>query len=166
MPTYYFHKTINGRVTLDQSGIVLQDEREACAHAVRCTPVALRRTSNPRADRPPNGLRDSLVRSAVSGCPVARWAENESGDSAGAGADVLRGGVLCTRSASVILNYPSVVEVRAGAKVQTSLRPVFMPAWFHGKEDHASKEKAGAADHRQRDADCCSNATRASRRTR
>jgi hypothetical protein len=50
------------------------------------------------------GLGESLVRSPISGCPVAGWAENESVDSTGRSMGEFFRGVLCTLSASVILN--------------------------------------------------------------
>jgi hypothetical protein len=48
MPRYYFHRHLNGRVVRDQSGTSLRDESEACAYAVRCTPLTLRKSVSPR----------------------------------------------------------------------------------------------------------------------
>ena len=39
---------LNGRVVRDQSGTSLRDESEACAYAVRCTPLTLRKSVSPR----------------------------------------------------------------------------------------------------------------------
>lgn len=70
----------------------------------------------PRRDRPPVGLRDSPARSVLGGCLVAGWIGSESDRPAGAagvGTDVLRGGVLCTQSASVMELPFWLTEVRA-----------------------------------------------------
>ena len=48
MPKYYFHRHLNGMVVRDQSGTSLRDESEACAYAVRCTPLTLRKSVIPR----------------------------------------------------------------------------------------------------------------------
>jgi tRNA G26 N,N-dimethylase Trm1 len=53
---------------------------------------------------------------------------------------------------------PFVVEVRAGERVQTFLRPVSMLAWFYGKENCASKEKTRSSRNGQRHASCCPHA--------
>jgi hypothetical protein len=47
MPRYYFHKHLNGRIVRDQSGTSLRDEKAACAYAVRCTPLTLRKSVSP-----------------------------------------------------------------------------------------------------------------------
>jgi hypothetical protein len=44
MPRFYFHKHLNGQTVPDRRGTLLGDENEACAHAVRCTPLALRKS--------------------------------------------------------------------------------------------------------------------------
>jgi len=44
MPRFYFHKHLNGQTVPDHRGTSLRDETEACAHAVRCTPLALRKS--------------------------------------------------------------------------------------------------------------------------
>ena len=44
MPRFYFHKHLNGQTVPDRRGTLLRDENEACAHAVRCTPLALRKS--------------------------------------------------------------------------------------------------------------------------
>jgi hypothetical protein len=44
MPRFYFHKHLNGQTVPDRRGVSLRDENEACAHAVRCTPLALRKS--------------------------------------------------------------------------------------------------------------------------
>jgi hypothetical protein len=44
MPTFYFHKHLNGQTVPDRRGISLRNKSEACAHAVRCTPLALRKS--------------------------------------------------------------------------------------------------------------------------
>ena len=44
MPRFYFHKHLNGRTVLDRRGTSLRNEKDACAHAVRCTPSALRKS--------------------------------------------------------------------------------------------------------------------------
>ena len=42
MPRFYFHMHLNGHTVADRRGTLLRDENEACAHAVHCTPLALR----------------------------------------------------------------------------------------------------------------------------
>ena len=42
MPRFYFHKHSNGQTERDRRGTSLRNENDACAHAVRCTPLALR----------------------------------------------------------------------------------------------------------------------------
>jgi hypothetical protein len=42
MPRFYFHMHLNGHTVADRRGTSLRDENEARAHAVRCTPLALR----------------------------------------------------------------------------------------------------------------------------
>lgn len=42
MPRFYFHKHLNGQTVPDRRGTSLRNENEACAHAVRCTPLTLR----------------------------------------------------------------------------------------------------------------------------
>ena len=44
MPRFYFHKHLNGQTVPDRRATLLGDENEACAHAVRCTPLALRKS--------------------------------------------------------------------------------------------------------------------------
>jgi hypothetical protein len=44
MPTFYFHKHLNGQTVPDRRGTSLRNKNEACAHAVRCTPQALRKS--------------------------------------------------------------------------------------------------------------------------
>jgi hypothetical protein len=44
MPRFYFHKHLNGQTVPDRRGTSLRNENEACAHAVRCTPLALRKS--------------------------------------------------------------------------------------------------------------------------
>jgi hypothetical protein len=44
MPRFYFHKHLNGQTVPDRRGVSLRDENEACAHAVRRTPLALRKS--------------------------------------------------------------------------------------------------------------------------
>ena len=44
MPRFYFHKHLNGQKVPDRRGTSLRNENEACAHAVRCTPLALRKS--------------------------------------------------------------------------------------------------------------------------
>lgn len=44
MPRFYFHKHVNGQTVPDRRGTSLRNEIEACAHAVRCTPLALRKS--------------------------------------------------------------------------------------------------------------------------
>jgi hypothetical protein len=49
MPKYYFHTHINGQTLPDRQGTSLRDETEACARAVRSTPLKLRKSaSRPR----------------------------------------------------------------------------------------------------------------------
>jgi hypothetical protein len=43
MPRFYFHKHINGQTVPDRRGTSLRNENEACAHAVRRTPLILRK---------------------------------------------------------------------------------------------------------------------------
>jgi hypothetical protein len=47
MPRFYFHKHLNGQTVPDRRGISLRNENEAWAHAVRCTPLALRKSVSP-----------------------------------------------------------------------------------------------------------------------
>lgn len=61
MPRYYFHKYLNGKVTPDRSGTFLANEREACSHAVRCAPAALRRTNTYLALEVSDGARTLFV---------------------------------------------------------------------------------------------------------
>ncbi|APG09685.1 hypothetical protein BKD09_15205 [Bradyrhizobium japonicum] len=42
MHRFYFHKHLNGKAVWDREGTLLRNEKEACAHAIRCTPLALR----------------------------------------------------------------------------------------------------------------------------
>jgi hypothetical protein len=42
MPRFYFHMHLNGHTVPDRRGASLRNENDACAHAVRCTPLALR----------------------------------------------------------------------------------------------------------------------------
>lgn len=42
MPRFYFHKHLNGKTVPDRRGVSLRSKNEACARAVRCTPLALR----------------------------------------------------------------------------------------------------------------------------
>ena len=44
MPRFYFHRHLNGQVAPDRRGIWLRNENDACAHAIRCTPLALRKS--------------------------------------------------------------------------------------------------------------------------
>jgi hypothetical protein len=44
MPRFYFHKHLNGQTVSDRRGTSLRSENEACAHAVRCTYLALRKS--------------------------------------------------------------------------------------------------------------------------
>ena len=44
MPRFYFHKHLNGQTVRDRRGTSLRNENEAFAHAVRCTPLALRKS--------------------------------------------------------------------------------------------------------------------------
>ena len=44
MPRFYFHTHLNGQMVPDRRGISLRNKNEACAHAVRCTPLALRKS--------------------------------------------------------------------------------------------------------------------------
>jgi Domain of unknown function (DUF6894) len=44
MPRFYFHRHLNGQSVPDRRGISLRNKNEACAHAVRCTPLALRKS--------------------------------------------------------------------------------------------------------------------------
>jgi hypothetical protein len=46
MPRFYFHKHLDGRTVLDRRGTSLSNENAACAHAVRCTPLALRKSAS------------------------------------------------------------------------------------------------------------------------
>jgi hypothetical protein len=46
MPRFYFHKHLNGQTALDLRGTSLPNKNEACAHAVRCTPLALRKSAS------------------------------------------------------------------------------------------------------------------------
>jgi hypothetical protein len=48
MPKYYFHRQINGQTLPDRRGISFRDETEACARAVRCTPLTLRKSASRR----------------------------------------------------------------------------------------------------------------------
>jgi len=48
MPKYYFHMHINGRSLPDRRGVSFRDGTEACARAVRCTPLTLRKTASRR----------------------------------------------------------------------------------------------------------------------
>jgi hypothetical protein len=41
MPKFYFHKHLNGQTVPDRRGTSFRDENDACAHAVRRTPLAL-----------------------------------------------------------------------------------------------------------------------------
>jgi hypothetical protein len=44
MPRFYFHKHLNGQTVPDRRGISLRNEADACAHAVRRTPLALKKS--------------------------------------------------------------------------------------------------------------------------
>ena len=44
MPRFYFHQYLNGRLAEDRRGQQFQTADEACAHAVRRTPVLLSKT--------------------------------------------------------------------------------------------------------------------------
>src|ERR1700688_4172687 len=44
MPRFYFHKHLNGQTVPDRRGISFRNANEAFAHAVRCTPLALRKS--------------------------------------------------------------------------------------------------------------------------
>jgi hypothetical protein len=44
MPRFFFHKHLNGQTVPDRRGTSLRNENEACAHAVRRTPLALRKS--------------------------------------------------------------------------------------------------------------------------
>ena len=44
MPKFYFHKHLNGKTVPDRRGTSLHNEDEACAYAVRCTPLALKKS--------------------------------------------------------------------------------------------------------------------------
>jgi hypothetical protein len=44
MPKFYFHKHLNGQAAPDRRGTSLPNENDACAHAVRCTALALRKS--------------------------------------------------------------------------------------------------------------------------
>jgi uncharacterized protein DUF6894 len=44
MPRFYFHKHLNGQRVPDSRGISLRNKNEACVRAVRCTPLALRKS--------------------------------------------------------------------------------------------------------------------------
>ena len=46
MPRFYFHKHLNGQTVPDSRGISLRNKNEACARAVRCTPLALRKSAS------------------------------------------------------------------------------------------------------------------------
>jgi hypothetical protein len=44
MPRFYFHKHLNGQTVSDRRGTLLRNKNEARARAVRCTPLALRKS--------------------------------------------------------------------------------------------------------------------------
>jgi hypothetical protein len=44
MPRFYFHKHLNGQTVPDRRGTSLRNKNEACARAVRCTPLALKKS--------------------------------------------------------------------------------------------------------------------------
>jgi hypothetical protein len=44
MPRFYFHKHLDGQTVPDLRGTSFRDENDACAHAVRYTPLALRKS--------------------------------------------------------------------------------------------------------------------------
>ncbi|MDB5575777.1 MAG: hypothetical protein JWR80_953 [Bradyrhizobium sp.] len=46
MPRFYFHKHLNGKTVTDRRGTPLRNENDACAHAVRCTPLVLRKSAS------------------------------------------------------------------------------------------------------------------------
>jgi hypothetical protein len=46
MPRFYFHKHLNGKTAPDRRGTSLRNENDACAHAVRCTHLALRKSAS------------------------------------------------------------------------------------------------------------------------
>jgi hypothetical protein len=48
MPRFYFHKHLNVETVPDRRGIPLRNKKEACAHAVRCAPLALRKSISRR----------------------------------------------------------------------------------------------------------------------
>jgi hypothetical protein len=48
MPRFYFHRHLNGQTVPDRRGTSLPNKNEACAHAVRCTPLALRKSLSRR----------------------------------------------------------------------------------------------------------------------
>lgn len=58
MPRFYFHKHLNGQIVPDRRGTSLRNENEACAHAVRRTPSALRKSSS--------GMKDAYLAWEVS----------------------------------------------------------------------------------------------------
>ncbi|WP_404979561.1 MULTISPECIES: DUF6894 family protein [Bradyrhizobium] len=43
-PDFYFHRHLNGQTVRDRRGTSLRNEDEACGRAVRCTPLALRKS--------------------------------------------------------------------------------------------------------------------------
>jgi hypothetical protein len=51
MPRFYFHKHLNGQTVPDRRGTSLRNENEACAHAVRCTPLALRKSVSTKKNK-------------------------------------------------------------------------------------------------------------------
>ena len=44
MPRFYFHRHLNGQTVPDRRGTLLRNKNEARARAVRCTPLALRKS--------------------------------------------------------------------------------------------------------------------------
>jgi hypothetical protein len=44
MPRFYFHKHLNGQTVPDRRGTLLRNKYEARARAVRCTPLALKKS--------------------------------------------------------------------------------------------------------------------------
>jgi hypothetical protein len=46
MPRFYFHKHLNGQTAPDRRGTSLRNEDDACAHAVRCAHLALRKPAS------------------------------------------------------------------------------------------------------------------------
>jgi hypothetical protein len=46
MPRFYFHKHLNGQTVRDRRDTSLRNQNEACARAVRYTPLALSKSAS------------------------------------------------------------------------------------------------------------------------